>query len=165
MTRREKLLFGLLAAVAAFYAFGRVGMNSLIKRFEGFSDTPYKDVAGIPTIGWGHKILPGESFTRITTTEAEQLLVKDTATATHAVNSSVVVPLSASQRDALISLAYNIGAGNFKNSTLLRKLNTGDYAGAAAEFDRWKYITVGGKKVVSNGLVARRNEEKRLFLA
>ncbi|WP_312069487.1 lysozyme, partial [Acinetobacter sp.] len=76
------------------------------------------------------------------------------------VNNLVKVPLSQNQFDALVSLTYNIGSTAFKNSTLLKKLNAKDYAGAADQFLRWNK---GGGKVLK-GLVRRREAERALFL-
>lgn len=140
------------------------GARDIIKELEGWSETVYKDSAGIPTIGWGHKILPGEDFTYgITKAEGEILLSKDIQFAENAVNYYVVVPLKQSMYDALVSFVFNVGAQAFINSTLLKKLNVGDYEGAAAEFARWKYVTINGEKVVSSGLVNRRAKESALF--
>lgn len=133
----------------------------LIKRFEGFSPTAYLDSAGLSTIGYGHLIKAGEYFTSIDENEAAALLAKDTDTAVNAVKKLVSVPLTQNQYNALVSFVYNIGTGAFKDSTLLKKLNAGDYLGAAAEFMRWKYA--GGQIV--QGLVNRREQEKEVFLS
>jgi lysozyme len=80
------------------------------------------------------------------------------------VNRAVKVKLTQNQFDALVSLVYNIGPPNFNGSTLLRKLNAGDYAGAADQFLVWNKGRVGRKLVVISGLVNRRNAERQLFL-
>ena len=134
---------------------------SLIKKLEGFRATPYKDTGGRLTIGYGHLIKPGESFSSISEAEAEDLLRADTAMASNAVNSLVSVDLSENQITALTSFVYNIGTGAFQKSTMLRKLNAGDISGAASEFDRW--VMVNG--VYSQGLANRRSQEKSLFLS
>jgi lysozyme len=77
----------------------------------------------------------------------------------------VTVDVSQGQFDALVSFVYNVGAGAFENSTLLEKLNAGDYRGAFDEFERWNKVTVNGEKIVSSGLVKRRRREQELFLA
>ena len=69
------------------------------------------------------------------------------------------VPLTIDEKIALLDFIYNLGGGNFRSSTLLRKLNAGDYAGAAAEFDNWDHA--GGK--VLAGLLKRRQAETDLF--
>ena len=137
------------------------GLNQL-KKFEGLRLTAYKDQGGHWTIGYGHKIVSGDGLSPssiIGPEKATQLLARDLSTAEEAVRSSISVPLTQSQFDALVSLAYNIGAGAFRGSTLRRLLNAEDYRGAANEFRRWKFA--GGK--VSSGLMARREKEARMF--
>lgn len=132
---------------------------ALVKTLEGKRLKVYKDTGGVKTIGYGHT---GDGVDKgiITEKEAEELLQKDLTKAESAVLNAVQVDLTPSQLSALTSLVYNVGEGAFKNSTLLKKLNAGDIAGAAAEFDRWVYDN--GKRVM--GLVNRRGIEKRLFL-
>jgi lysozyme len=142
----------------------QLSMNGLnfIKRHEGFVATPYNDGYGNLTIGYGHKIRSGERFTRISEAEASQLLAQDVAWAEDAVNSYVAVPLTQSQFDALVSLVFNWGSGNFAQSQLLQRLNAGDYAGAADRLGQHP-VTSGGQ--YSAGLARRRQEEKVLFLS
>jgi len=135
------------------------GLDAL-KNHEGFSATAYQDTAGNWTIGYGHKLQDGESFDAIDQAQATALLAGDVRAAEDAVNSLVSAPLSQTQFDALVSFVYNVGAGAFRKSTLLAKLNAGDVAGATAEFSRWTHS--GGK--VDPILVARREDEARLFL-
>jgi lysozyme len=138
---------------------------SLVARLEGFSATAYKDVAGFLTIGYGHKIQSGETVpSHITNEEALKLLDADMQTAASVVDQYVSVPLSEGQRAALISFVYNTSSTDplrFANSRLLAKVNIGDFGGAADEFDKWVYA--GGS--VSNGLIARRAQEKEVFLS
>ncbi len=132
-----------------------------IAGFEGFRASVYKDAVGKDTIGFGHLVKPKESFPGpITRDEALALLRKDAAIAESAVRAGVHVPLSQHQFDALASFVYNVGGGNFRTSTLLKKINAGDTAGAAAEFLRWN--KAGGK--VLNGLTRRRTAERTMFL-
>lgn len=133
---------------------------NLIKNFEGFSPTPYRDARGF-SIGYGHFILPGENLTNVTEDQASQLLAQDTSAAQSAVSNYVSVPLTQNQNDALVSLAYNIGINAFKNSTLLKKLNAGDYQGAADQFAVWRL----SQGTVVPTLIARRAAERDLFLA
>lgn len=130
----------------------------LIKGFEGLRLSAYQDSAGVWTIGYGHtgNVRPGD---RITQAQAEALLQKDTAWAQQAVRDQVKVPLSQGQFDALTSFTFNLGAGALEKSTLLKKLNAGDYAGAQAEFGKW--VHAGGQ--VLQGLVRRRAAEADLF--
>lgn len=130
----------------------------LIKGFEGLRLSAYQDSAGVWTIGYGHtgNVKPGD---RITQAQADELLQKDTAWAQQAVRDQVKVPLSQGQFDALTSFTFNLGAGALEKSTLLKKLNAGDYAGAQAEFGKW--VHAGGE--VLQGLVRRRAAEADLF--
>lgn len=134
-----------------------------IRRHELLRLDPYKDIAGHWTVGYGHKLLPHESPERITEQRAIELLTGDVGTAEDAVNARVKVPVTQAQFDALVSLAYNIGAGAFGNSTLLRKLNAGDYAGAQQQFLVWNKARIGGVLQVSKGLMNRRVAEAEMF--
>jgi len=139
-------------------------LSDHIKEFEGLRLDAYLDVAGILTIGYGHTGPDVKSGMKITKARADDLLHKDMQWAIDAVSKSVTVPTNQYQQAALISLTFNIGAGAFKSSTLLRKLNAGDIEGAANEFCRWNKATVGGKKTVINGLTRRRESERALFM-
>jgi lysozyme len=140
-------------------ALSEGGLNFL-KRWERYRGKPYNDGYGNMTIGYGHVILPGEKFTEMSEPEAAALLAKDAAWAASVVNQLVQVPLTSSQFDALTSLVFNWGAGNFRNSSHLALLNSGDYAGAARRL-REHPITSGGQR--SQGLVNRRAAEADLF--
>jgi lysozyme len=130
----------------------------LIKSFEGLRLSAYKCPADVWTIGYGTTagVKPGQNITK---ERAEELLREDVKRFEQQVMRLVKVPLTQGQFDALTSFVYNLGAGNLSNSTLLRLLNAGDYAGAAAQFDRWN--KAGGK--VLAGLVRRRAAERALF--
>lgn len=132
----------------------------LVKRFEGLKLEAYRCPAGIPTIGYGHtyNVRMGQ---RISTIQADLYLEHDFEDAEQEVKEVVLVPLSPQQLGALTSFVFNLGIGKLKASTLLKKLNVGDYQGAANEFDKWVYAA--GKKL--NGLIARRAAEKELFLS
>lgn len=131
----------------------------LIKSFEDCRLTAYQDSVGVWTIGYGHTNGVYAGMT-ITQAQAEEFLRSDLKTAENAVNGKVTYPITQNMFDALVSLTFNIGTGNFGSSTLLKKLNQGDINGAANEFDRWVYA--GGK--VEPGLVSRRAVEKEMFL-
>jgi lysozyme len=140
----------------------------LIKQFEGFKDYVYMCPAGKPTIGYGHVIdsklvALTKVALRMTREKAEQLLKNDVKEAEDAINSSVRVTLKQSQFDALVSLIYNWGAYNFKISNGLRKLNAGDYEGAAIEFFSKERGVVRIKKEFSLGLYRRRQAELALW--
>jgi len=164
MSRWQLSLLALIFIGGAGFYFmeiSQAGINK-IKRHEALRLRAYQDEGGKWTIGYGHLIVPGDGLNKnslITAAVAEQLLKRDLAAAESAVNSYVKVTISSNQYDALVSFVYNVGAGAFLKSTLLRKLNAGDYAGAAAQFPRWQFT--GGKR--SAGLLARRNRERALF--
>ena len=136
----------------------RLGLEE-IKRHEGLRLTAYDDGAGNLTIGFGHKVI-SDLPTRITREQAEVLFLADVATAEAAVNRSVRVPLTASQFDALVSLVFNWGEGNFSQSELLRRLNAGDYRGAQQRLSEHP-VTAGGEIV--SGLQRRRRAEADWF--
>jgi lysozyme len=130
-----------------------------IQECEGVRLNAYLDSIGIPTIGVGHtgpEVCMGQT---ITPDECSALLRTDLAKAEDAVNFMVKVDINQDQFDALVSFAFNVGIGALGKSTLLRKLNAGDYAGAAAEFLRWDQA--GGKHIP--GLLKRRHAESALF--
>jgi lysozyme len=134
----------------------------LIKSSESFSPTAYLCPVGIPTIGYGHTagVLSADvGNRRITEAMGEQLLCDDLAIFCDAVEKLIKVSLTDGQFGALVSLAFNIGVGAFKKSTLLRRLNAGDFTGAAEQFSVWNK---GGGRVLP-GLVKRRESERILF--
>lgn len=137
----------------------------LICEFEGKRLVAYDDGVGIWTIGFGTIKYPNgvrvKKGDTCTLEQAKEYMRHDLIEFEHTVNSSVKVPLNQNQFDALVSLAYNIGSSAFKSSTLVKKLNTGDYQGAADQFNVW--INAGGKRI--QGLVNRRDREKLLFLS
>jgi lysozyme len=133
---------------------------------EGIRNRVYKDQAGKDTIGIGHLIKPGEErFLSVTLSpkEIEDLFFSDIAQTENTIKSLVKVPLNENQKIALVSLVFNIGPTAFKNSTLLKLLNDGDYNKASLEFPRWVYITLNGNKQISKGLQNRRFREQLLF--
>lgn len=138
----------------------------LIKDFEGYlkklpdgSCTAYRCPAGVWTIGWGctEGVKPGMVWSR---DEAERALLGEIAKHEAAVVRLIQIPVSQNQFDALVSFSYNCGSGALAKSTILRRLNAGDTAGAAAAFGMW---TKGGGRVLP-GLVKRRQREAALFL-
>lgn len=134
------------------------GLN-LIKSFEGLELKSYKDSVGVLTIGYGSTGSHVKSGMVITKEQAEELLKEDVSRFEKGVNGLVKVPLTQNQFDALVSFSFNLGLANLKSSTLLRKLNTSDYSGAAKEFLRWNRA---GNKVLA-GLTRRRQAEKDMF--
>lgn len=145
------------------YSLSDNGMK-LLEQFEGLRLEAYLDSASIYTIGYGtikypdgRKVKKGD---KITKAQAKEYKLHDLKEFESTVNTSVKVALTQNQYDALVSLSYNIGSGAFKNSTLLKKLNNGDYKGAADQFLVWN--KVNSKRV--QGLVNRREAERNLFL-
>lgn len=146
---------------------GAAGL-SLVKEFEGFVPKWYPDAAygwKVPTIGYGHTDAAGNPKYAtnkglvLSEADATDILRNDVQKYADAVSNAVKVPLTDNQFDALVSFTYNLGPGNLNKSTLLRKLNAGDYDGAANEFGKW--VKAGGKTL--NGLVRRRKAEADLF--
>ncbi len=133
--------------------------RKLIESFEGLRLTAYLDQRGIATCGYGHtaSVKMGDTCTP---EQADEWLAGDLATAEGAVNRLVKVPLTQNQFDALVSLCFNIGQGNFAESTVLRDLNGGYIIPAACAILDWN--KTNGQ--VNSGLVNRRNAEKALFL-
>lgn len=129
-----------------------------IKKHETLKLEPYQD-EGRWAVGWGHDLKPGEPVKAVTETQAAAYLIQDMSMASAVVNRAVRAPLTQNQFDALIDFVFNVGGSHFVGSSLLKKLNVGDYVGAAEEFKRWNMA--GGK--VSQALVKRREEEASLF--
>lgn len=132
---------------------------ALLKHFEGFRSKAYRCPAGVWTAGYGSTGPDIHEGTVFTKEQAEERLRKDLRRFEEAVSITVHVPLEQNEFDALTLLAYNIGTSAFCTSTLLKKLNKGDKAGAEASFHDWRK---GGGKVLP-GLVRRRKAEADLF--
>lgn len=132
----------------------------LIKRFEGFRGRQYNDVAGFLTIGYGHRIVPPESFANgVSEPQGAAILEADVSEAEKAVSELVKVEMTQGQFDALVDFCFNLGAGRLMKSTLLRALNAGRYEAAAEQLLLWDLA--GGE--VNLGLKARREAELRLW--
>ena len=130
----------------------------LVKQFEGYRSKAYLCPAGKWTCGWGHT----KGVTAATSCDfgtAETWLCDDLTDAGNCIDRVVTVPLTPNQRAALLSFIYNVGCGRFEASTLLRKLNEGDYEGCSQEFSRWVF---SGKTKLP-GLIRRREAERTLF--
>jgi len=130
----------------------------LIKHFESLELSAYQDSVGVWTIGWGHTKGVSADM-EIDQAEAEDLLKNDLIIFEKAVEKNVSVELDSNQFSALVSFTFNLGETNFRNSTLLLKLNAEDYDGASEEFKRWS--KAGGVRL--KGLVRRRLSERNLF--
>ena len=141
----------------------------MIIAFEGMELNAYKCSAGVWTIGVGHtgevEGVPVKKGMLITTAKAKELLKNDLAKVENYINrQSFAERLTQGQFDALVSFVFNVGNGAFQTSTMRRCLCTGDFEGAAAQFGRWIFGTVNGKKEKLAGLVARRERERDTFL-
>ena len=188
MAKREKILLAALGFAGLLYLLSRTtvgqGVTDKIARLifgeEGERLDVYQDIGGKWTVGKGHLVLSTDTVNRtdgnttaavhlhpygpvrnITQAESDAFFERDTATARNAVADRVNVPLTENQRAALASLVFNIGTGAFGTSTLLRKLNVGDYKAAADQFLVWKKVN----GVDSPALLARRERERSLFLS
>jgi len=140
---------------------------NLIKEFEGFKDYAYIDTDGTPVIGYGLSRINGVPVRigdRITPSEADSALDAHLREIQQELAKVVKVELTEQQLSALASISFNVGVGAIKNSTLLRKINAQDYAGAANEFLRWDKANMRGRLVQLPGLSRRRAAERNLFL-
>lgn len=138
---------------------------SLAAYYEGLRLDAYRDEAGVPTICYGHTkgVKMGD---RATPEQCDKYLREDMTWAQAAVRAGVKVPITQNQFDALTVFVFNVGATNFSGSTLLRKLNSGDTIGAAAEFPKWSNLRDSHTKQLrfSKGLWNRRMAEQELFM-
>lgn len=133
--------------------------RATLKRREGEKLKAYRDSVGVLTIGVGHTSAAGPpdvtTKLKITKAESDEILSRDLESFEAAVNAAVKVPLNQDQFDALVSLAFNIGVPRFKKSTLVRRLNNGDYAGAGSAFMMWNQPPE---------IIGRRQTEQQQFL-
>lgn len=131
----------------------------IITTYEGLSLKSYLCPAGVWTIGYGHTdgVKRGDTITR---EQAESMLLDDLVLFEQAVRNGLEIEVNENQFSALVAFVYNVGAGAYEKSTLLRKINAGDFVGASKEFARWN--KAGGR--VLPGLVKRRQAEMELFL-
>jgi GH24 family phage-related lysozyme (muramidase)/peptidoglycan hydrolase-like protein with peptidoglycan-binding domain len=131
-----------------------------IAQREGNKLKAYRDTKGIWTIGVGHTAAAGAPAPKagmtITATQSDQILARDLASVEAAVNSAVKVPVTQNQFDAMVSLAFNIGNGAFKKSTVVKRLNAGDVSGAGAAFMMWNK---------PKEIIGRRKTEQAQFLS
>lgn len=139
---------------------------------EGYSDKAVRPLPGDkPTYGLGSTVRPDgkpvQEGDRITPPAAINLAVRDITAKEAEIKACVTAPMHQHEYDAFVSLAYNVGTGAFCSSTLVRKLNALDYAGACAEILRWRYFQGKDCSLSVNkcsGLWLRRNAEYRLCL-
>ncbi|SRR6266568_1582962 len=136
---------------------------AIIKTGESLQLHSYLDPVGIWTIGWGHT--PSRKGQTISRVEAERLLISDTAHAAIAVDSVTHdITTTSNQFSAMVSLAFNIGVGAFRSSTVLKLHRLRAWERAADAFLRWNKGHVDGELVVLPGLTRRREQERSLYL-
>lgn len=135
------------------------GVEALLKKFEGCKLKAYRCPANVCTIGYGHTSAAGTPTVidgmTITQKQADDILWQDLVKYETAVQGLVTQDLTQHQFDVLVDFAYNAGVGALKSSTLLKKINAGDFDAVPAELMKW---TKGGGKVLP-GLVRRRQAE------
>lgn len=134
----------------------------LIKKYEGFSSTPYICPGGKKTIGYGHVIQPYEEddLTYLNEPQAYNLMKSDVEIFAIRMRKQIKVDINDNQFGALVSFVYNIGTGAFGKSTMLKKLNNEDYLLVPQEFLRWIYV----KRKPLLGLLRRRVDELNLWM-
>lgn len=141
--------------------FHSLNGTQLVASFEGVKLEAYQDAGGVWTIGYGHTGPEVKEGFTITHDLALEYLNVDLAAADKAVNHLVKVALTQNQFDALVSLVYNIGQGNLASSWCLHLINNRQFAEAADKMLLWNQV----KGVVVDGLTARRQKERALFLS
>ena len=158
MEKNLRSISGIDTFYTMSYSISSKGLD-LIKKFEGCELKSYVCPAGVLTIGYGHTGPDVHAGMEISQAQADELLKTDTISFEKAVDRHTNVELKQCMFDALVSFTFNCGADAYKNSTLLRLLNTGDYEGASGQFSRW----VNGSDGPLPGLVRRREAEEGLF--
>ena len=140
--------------------YSKRGLESLTIPFESCRLEAYQDQRGVWTIGYGHTahVYRGQTCTE---EQAEAWLLEDTTIAESAVNRLVHTKLTQGEFDALVDFTFNVGVGNFSNSTLLDDLNHAQFEAAANQFEKWDHVS--GQVVA--GLLRRRLAEKVVFNA
>lgn len=141
----------------------------LIKGFEGLSLGAYRDMVGVWTIGYGTTAMAGVGITpakgmTITKAEAERYLRRALDKFAASIGSNIRAIMNDNEAAALLSLAYNIGPGNFLSSSALRYFNAGQKDLCANSILKWNKVTQGGVLVFSQGLMNRREKEREVFL-
>lgn len=146
-----------------------------VMHHEGFKKNIYLDVAKLPTIGVGHLLLPEENKRNainiggtyvkapLTDDQVMQLLRQDLVRFVKIVQSSCTQELTQNQFDACVSLAFNIGTGGFKTSSVVKRINANNVPAVPDAFMMWTKATINGQRQVVKGLVNRRRAEVDLF--
>lgn len=149
--KQRLIALGLTSAIAS--------SGVIVAKYEGKENKPYLDPVNILTVCYGatSDVKKDKIYTD---DECFEKLADDLVKHNKQLMSYVKVQMTDNQHAAFLSFIYNVGAVNFRMSTLLRKLNSGDYVGACNELTRWNKA----KGKVLQGLVNRREEEKKLCL-
>ncbi|AHI60597.1 endolysin [Escherichia phage vB_EcoS_AKS96] len=158
MSIKNKVIGGVLGSAIAIAV-------PFLNKHEGVEYSPYKDVAGVWTICagiTGPDVIRGKVYTQ---RDCDALLMKHLSIHRSAVDKALKVDVPVSTRAALYSFSFNVGTNAMRNSTVIRLMNRGDIRGGCEALSMWNKISVGGKKVVSKGLVNRRNAEIRLCVS
>jgi lysozyme len=139
------------------FKYSNIGLK-ITEGFEGISLSSYQDGGGVWTIGYGHTlgVKAGDTCTQ---EQAKAWLLQDVQNAANEVNTHVTTPINQEEFDALTDFVFNLGNGNFQNSSLLRDINSGNFANAAADFEKWN--KVAGQ--VCAGIMRRRVAEAAEF--
>ena len=136
----------------------------LIKKYEGFRSRAYRDAVGIWTIGYGHTSMAGPPhvlpFLKISHQQGEQILARDVERFARKIRPLIRVKLNDNQFSALVSFAYNVGIGGFRRSSVLKRINAGQFDAVPHRLSLW--VKAGGRTL--KGLVRRRAAEGELFL-
>ncbi|ECD3895791.1 lysozyme [Salmonella enterica subsp. enterica serovar Gloucester] len=133
--------------------------RAFIRAREGVKLVAYQDGGGVWTIGYGHTrgVKQGQVINH---EQADEFLNNDLRQVESCISERVTVALNQNQFDALVSFVFNVGRQAFSDSTLLKKLNEGNYRAAADQFTRWVY----DNDQFVQGLYNRRVAERDLFL-
>ena len=136
-------------------------LRTFVMAWEGCRLTPYLDIAGFGTIGYGHKLQPTDAHVPITQDEAVALLDTDLLYASDGVSRLIYMPIAQCQHDALTEFGFNVGLGNLAGSTLRKRVNGGYFDQAADEFARWNIA--GGEP--NPNLTKRRVADRAIFVS
>lgn len=137
-----------------------------IARWEGCVLKPYKDIAGLRTIGIGHLIKPGEDFpdgVEITKEKAMEILSSDVQRCEESIKLRIKVPLNQNQFDALVSFGFNCGTGVYALADACKALNEGKYEEVPEKLLSWSKVRINGVLQTNKGLYSRRLSEGQLF--
>ena len=139
-------------------------LEAFVKGWEQCRLTPYRDIAGKWTVGWGHLLQPSDPREPITQDEADELFHGDLLLKAEGVDLLFPEPLEQCQYDALCSFAFNVGLGALAGSTLRKRILGGYFDEAADQFLVWNKVRVNGAYVESRGLTKRRAAERAMFI-